>query len=393
MNEKNLKFEFNVRTRAKFGTGEALNLGKYLKDMSFKKIGLVADPGVANTDYFRKIIAGIKKESLKLIVWNYDLKSEPDYDSLDRIKKLFFKGNKPLVECFVGIGGGSVLDFTKGLATLAANPGPSRKYRGFPKNIKPSLPNIALPTTAGTGSELTFNASFIDWKEGKKMGINTLYNYPVLAIIDPNLLLSCPRPIMVSAGADILVHTMEGYMAKDSDTLTRIFASQGFRLAFNNLARAIEKPKDLEAKAKLQLAAYIGGLTLLGSGGGPTGALSYPLGVHFKVPHGIAGGVFLPHIIRYNAQKGYDFSDLYDLIEGADKSLDRKSKSLAFAEKFSRLFKRIGVPWGLKGLGVDKSNVKILLKESENFAEVFNQNPVPLPVKEVQKLIIKLTLK
>lgn len=391
MKNKLKNFEFNLRTKTKFGAGEALNLGKYLKEMSFKRIGIVVDSGVKESDYVKKIIEGIKKEKFQAIkIWNYNLKAEPDYDSLDKIKKLFIKNKKPLVDCFVGIGGGSVLDFAKGLSTLVVNPGPSRKYRGFPKDIKPSLPTIALPTTAGTGSELTFNASFIDWKQGKKMGINTLYNYPALAILDPNFILSCPKPIAVSAGADILVHVMEGYMAKDSNILTRIFASQGFKLAFNNLTKAIENPKNIEAKAKLQLAAYFGGLTLLGSAGGPTGALSYPLGVIFRVPHGIAGGVFLPHIVRYNAEKGYDFSELYDLIEGVDKALSKKEKSLAFSDKLSKMFKKIGVPANLKELGVNKGNLDLLLKEAENFEKVFNQNPIPLSVKEVKNLLSKL---
>lgn len=392
-NKKDFKFEFNLRTKTKFGAGEALNLGKYLKEMSFKRIGIIIDSGISSFEYQKNILRNIKKERFNRVkVWKYDLKAEPDYDSLDRIKKLFWdKASNPGVDCFVGIGGGSVIDFAKGLATLVSNPGKAINYRGFPLNIKPSIPTIALPTTAGTGSEVTYNASFIDWKSKKKMGINTRYNFPALAILDPKLTSSCPKPITVSSGTDILVHSLEGYTARDSDVLTRIFAKTAFELAFNNIPKALTAPKNLEIRSNLQLAAYFGGLTLLGSGGGPTGALSYPLGVHFRVPHGIAGGVFLPYIVEYNARKGYDFSELYNLIEGSDKSLDKRKKSRLFSDNFFKLFKKIGIPSNLRELGVNKDNLKILLKEAENFKEVFAQNPTPLSVGEVKKLLIKLT--
>ncbi len=385
-------FEFNLRTKAKFGAGEALNLGKYLKELSFKRIGVILDSGISNLKYTKDILENIKKEGFeKIKPWVYNLKGEPDYDSLDRIKLIFLdKNSKPLVDCFVGIGGGSVIDFTKGLATLMVNLGEARQYRGFPIDINPSLPTIALPTTAGTGSEVTFNAVFIDLNEKKKLGINTKYNFPALAILDPILTLSCPKAVAVSSGIDALVHNLEGYVSKKTDSLTKIFAEEGFKLIFNNLPKVISSPKNLEIRFSLQLGAYLGGLTLLGSGGGPTGALSYALGVHFKVPHGLAGGVFLPYIVEHNVKNGYDYSKLYDLIEGADKSLNKKKKSQIFSGKLFNLWKKLGVPSNLKDFGVNKENLKVLLGEVENYEKAFEQNPTPFSVEDGKKLLLKL---
>ncbi len=385
-------FEFNLRTKAKFGAGEALNLGKYLKELSFKRIGVILDSGISDLKYTKDILENIKKEGFeKIKPWVYNLKGEPDYDSLDRIKLIFLdKNSKPLVDCFVGIGGGSVIDFTKGLATLMVNLGEARQYRGFPIDINPSLPTIALPTTAGTGSEVTFNAVFIDLNEKKKLGINTKYNFPALAILDPILTLSCPKAVAVSSGIDALVHNLEGYVSKKTDSLTKIFAEEGFKLIFNNLPKVISSPKNLEIRFSLQLGAYLGGLTLLGSGGGPTGALSYALGVHFKVPHGLAGGVFLPYIVEHNVKNGYDYSKLYDLIEGADKSLNKKKKSQIFSGKLFNLWKKLGVPSNLKDFGVNKENLKVLLGEVENYEKAFEQNPTPFSVEDGKKLLLKL---
>lgn len=407
-------FEFNLRTKTKAGLGEALNLGKYLKEMSLKKIGLIIDAKIAKLDYTQKILDSVKKEKFdKMKIWEYDLNSEPDYDSLDRIKLLFTdsQGNS-LVDCFVGIGGGSVIDFAKGLATLATNSGKAISFRGFPIDINSSLPTIVLPTTAGTGSEVTFNAVFIDKNENKKLGINTRNNFPALAILDPELTLSCPLKVSVSSGIDAMVHALEGYMSKKSDILTKMFAKESFRLMFRNLPKIkneispkfLKNPKDVETRMNLQIGAYLGGLVLLGSGGGPTGALSYSLGVNFKVPHGLAGGVFLPYIVEHNVKKGYDFGELYDAIENNGKAFNKvslfcrlhprrqnkKQKNALFCKKIFQLWKKLEVPNNLKSFGVDKENINILLKETENYEKAFLQNPIPFLVEDGKKLIMKL---
>lgn len=368
-------FEFNLRTKLKFGEGEALNLGKYLDKAGFKRIALIIDSGIFKLDYIQKIINGVGK---KIKVWEYNLGGEPDYDSLDKIKLEFLDENKnPLVDCFAAIGGGSVIDFAKGLATLVVNPGEARLYRGFPENIQKPLPVIALPTTAGTGSEVTFNAAFIDWKENKKLGINSLLNFPLLAILDPKLVSSCPKKIALSSGIDALVHVCEAYVSLKSGELTKSFAREGFKLIFENLEKVLDSSSDMDSWGKLQLGAYFGGLALLGSGGGPTGALSYILGVNFKVPHGLAGAVFLPYIIEYNIKNGYDYSGLYD-------------GKLSLSDTLFEFYKKLEAPLSLKGFGVNSENIEIMMKGAEGLAGAFAQNPIPFTVEDAKQLILKI---
>lgn len=385
-------FEFNLKTNVKFGSGQAINLAEYLKELSFNRIGIVVDSAVFDFQYIKKILKKLNTKEFSFIkIWKYNLKKEPDYDSLDKVKIIFLnKKLNPLVDCFVGIGGGSVIDFTKGLATLTVNKGKAIEYRGFPEKIKPCLPVIALPTVAGTGSEVTFNAVFIDQKEKKKLGINTRYNFPVLTILDPSLTLTCPKNVSLSSGVDILVHVLEGYGSKNNNPLVKVFAKQGFKLAFNNLAKVLENPKNIDFRTNLQLASYFGGLTLLGSAGGPTGALSYSLGVHFNVPHGLAGGIFLPYIIKHNINKGYDYSELYDLINGVDKNIIKKQKNKLFVKKMFDFFHKIEAPLSLKDFKVNQNNVVILLKEVENYEKAFAQNPVSFSVEDSKKLLLKL---
>ncbi|MDD1664843.1 MAG: iron-containing alcohol dehydrogenase, partial [Methanomicrobiales archaeon] len=309
-------FEFHLRTNLVFGAGSALSLAKHLREMPKRRIGFIVDPAIVSSEYVQQILAGFSDEPFEDIrVWVYDIRGEPDYDSLDRVIGIFRDhGGVTKVDCFVGIGGGSVIDFAKGLATLATNPGHAIQYRGFPSGLHPSLPVIAIPTTAGTGSEVTYNAVFIDRSEKRKLGINTLHNFPALAILDPNLITTCPPPVLVSSGIDSLVHAVESFAAKRSNPLTRIFAREALSRTYPALSRILDEQGDPTLLSNLQLGAYLAGISLMNSGSGPAGALSYPLGVHFRVPHGLAGGIFLPPLVGHNVAKGFDYSDLYDTI-------------------------------------------------------------------------------
>lgn len=387
-----LEFEFNLRTRARFGAGSATKLGEYLKELSFERIGIIIDQRVHKTDYGKRVLKSVEEKRFDTVkVWVYNLGGEPDYDSLDQTKPIFMSTNyAPSVDCFVGIGGGSVMDFAKGLATLVVNPGKAIEYRGFPENVNPSLPTIAVPTTAGTGSEVTYNAVFVDLADKKKLGINTMHNFPVSAILDPNLTLSCPKSVTVSSGMDALVHTLESYAARRSNPLTKIFARGAFKLIFNNLFKVLGNPKNIEIRANLQLGAYFAGISLMNSGSGPAGALSYPLGVHFNVPHGYAGAVFLPHVVKFNVGKNYDYGELHDLIDNVDKSIGRKKKNILFAEKLFELCNSLGVPSSIRKFGVNENNINILLKETENLGNAFAQNPIPFSVEDGKKLLMEM---
>jgi len=391
MNQELKYFEFNLKTKTRFGEGISKNLGQYLKEFSFERIGIIVDPAILKLPIMKEILKVLEKESLKTKIWEYNLNFEPTYEALDETRKKFVDGKKePLIDCFVGIGGGSVIDFSKGLATLATNHKPAINYKGFPTDLNPPLPVIAIPTTAGTASEVTYNAVFINDKDKKKLGINTMYNFPFLAILDPTLTVSCPRSVTLSSGADALVHTLESYGAVQSNIVTRIFAKKAFELIFNNLDKVVNNPEDIEIRANLLLGSYLAGISLMNSGSGPTGALSYILGTHFDVPHGFAGAIFLPHVIEHNVNNGSDYSELFDLIDDVDKSIDRKMKNILFSKKLSDLWKNLKMPSNLKEFGVDEGNIEILLNETENLDKAFAQNPVVFSVEDGKKLLLKM---
>ena len=222
------------------------------------------------------------------------------------------------------------------------------------------------------------------------MGINALANFPRLAILDPTLALSCPLSVSIASAMDSLVHALESYAAKQANALTRAFAKEAFGLTINALPKLKKRPKDIETRGNLQLGAYLAGVSLCNAGSGPAGALSYPLGVHFRAPHGLAGAVFLPYLIEFNVKRGYDYSELYDLINKADTNLSKKKKNRTFSEKLFSLNKQLGIPLGLRNFGVNEETIGILLQETESLQNAFNQNPVPFLVKDGNALLQKM---
>lgn len=349
-------FEFELKTKAIFGVGEFENLGKYVHDLGFSNIHIIIDNNVYNTSYAKPVVDSLHGE-----ITSYN-SGEPTYQLLEKSRQII----KPDTDCVVAIGGGSVIDFAKGLAFLATNEGAALLYRGFPTNINNPLPVIAIPTTAGTGSEVTYNAVFIDTEAKKKLGINTKLNFPKLAILDPNLLKSCPKSVLVSSGMDALVHSVESYCTGQSNALTKTLSTKAYELITTGLS-------DINY-VNLQLGAYLAGIVLMNSGGGPTGALSYILGTQFNVPHGLAGAVFLPHIVNFNQRHGYWYDDLYET-----RTVDNTVKELC---------KKFDIDYtSLKQFGVNKSNVDVLLNECESLQGAFDQNPVPFNVEDAKNII------
>lgn len=379
---------FIMRTELFSGDGIAKGLPQHLKNNSWSKIGLVVDKGLADNNSYTAEIIDILNKDLDLVILAYCELPEPTYEYLDTVKGEFELHD---LDCFVGIGGGSTLDLTKGLATLKTNKGRAIEYRGFGKVKNVPLPVVALPTTAGTGSEVTPYAVFIDTVEKWKFGINTEYNYPRLTLYDPRFLDSCPPNVYASAGMDAMTHTLESFVAKGSTAISKMFSKEAFKLLFKNLNKIAENERSKETKLNLLLGSGLAGVALMNAGAGPAGALSYPLGVYFNVPHGLAGSVFLPGVVTYNVEHGYeDYAILYDLVFN-DHSLNATQKSMRFAEEIKKLSTNLGIPTDLKGFGVEaEADLKLIIDNAMQLQAAFEQNPVKFGKPEIEQLIYSL---
>lgn len=379
---------FVVRTEMIIGCEAGKKLPELLSGNGWKRVGLVVDKGLYDASpYARDVIESARAVLDDLVVLIAAL-PEPTYDYLDEMKVKFLGRS---LDCFVGIGGGSTMDLAKGLATLQTNPGKAIEYRGFGKVKNVPLPVVALPSTAGTGSEITPYAVFIDTQARWKFGINSEYNYPRCALYDHRLLDTCPARVYASSGMDAMTHTLESFVAKSASVLSRMVSVQAFELLFANLKRIARGDRSPETKLNVLVGSGLAGMALMNAGAGPAGALSYPLGVYFEVPHGLAGSVFLPGVIQYNVEQGYtDYAHLYDIIHPGT-VLSLKEKSLKFAEEIKILSDELGIPTSLGGFGAKTdADLQLIVDNALQLKAAFEQNPVPFGMVEIQKLIFSL---
>lgn len=383
-------FEFIFQTRICFGAGSRAQLANILTKHGWKRVGVVVDHNVMPVPLIGSTLDIIRSSCSKVVVGACTI-SEPTYIFLDEFRKQFM-GEE--LDAVIGIGGGSALDAAKAVAVLVNNTKPALEYRGFDKMTEPVLPVIAVPTTAGTGSEVTPNASFIDSVEKRKLGINGEAVRPRYAVLDPELTLSCPAKASLSAGIDSMVHAVEACVAKKANPLARFFAVEGFKRVFRSLPQVIGEPGKIEAREEVMYGAFLAGVALMNSGTGPAAALSYPIGVHFGVPHGLGGGIFLPFVVQHNVRSGFSgYTALFDSLEvkGSQGAPD-DVKCAQFAEALKSRWKELSVPDDLTKLGVPASFLPQYVKETMDLKGALDQNPVPFYEEQITKVLKEVKL-
>ena len=382
-----IKFNFIFSGDVSFGCGVADRVADRLAERGWTKVILVVDHNLLNVAKVQQVTDKIRQSVHSLVEIVCQI-SEPTYATLESNR---VSSKEVEVDAVIGIGGGSAIDFAKGMAVLYRNHLSAIRYRGFNKMTEPVLPIIAIPTTAGTGSEITPNASFVDSEKKRKLGINGAAVRPRYAYLDPALTVSCPEKPTISAGVDSLVHATEAYVAKRTNPMARLFAREAFKLVFDTLPQVVDSPSNLELRSKVMYGAFLAAIALMNSGTGPAAAMSYPLGVHFHVPHGIAGGIFLPHVIAYNVRRGVtDYADLYEAVECAETSLSRDAMNQRLVEDMFATWNRMGVPCRLSGYGFGAGDVDMFIKDTLELKAALDQNPVPFHEPEIEGILEKL---
>jgi alcohol dehydrogenase class IV len=367
------EISFMMRTHMISGEGSFAKLPSLLAERGFSRVGVMVDGAIASQPEVDRVLDEIKTRAKGYLRVEYTLKGEPTYDYLDQVAAEFRRHMD--LQAIVGLGGGSVMDTAKGVALLMTNPGEGLKYRGFPKEVNDPLPTVCIPTTAGTGSETTYNAVFIDTKEGKKLGINSVKNFPVFCVLDPKLILSCPPSVIASAGMDAVVHAVEGFVSKKATYISRGFSIRAYRLLADNLKQVKKRPGDLEVLGKLQLGAYLAIIGLANSSAGPAGGLSYLLGTWYKVPHGTAGAFFLPEVHRFNRDHGYrDYGEL--------------AGSKDVIDELFELNESLGIPRRMGDLNVPAESYERFVKGCLNDLKgAFDMNPVRMNESDIRGLL------
>lgn len=348
-------FEVSISSRAVCGIGSSLQVPGRLSALGFQRVGVVADEVVLRQPPIQSLLGEWQSAGLvPTDVLASRTGQEPDYDYLDHVAARA----RPLdLDAIIGIGGGSAMDLAKGIGVLLRNSGPGIAYRGMDLVPSPGVPVVLIPTVAGCGSEVTATASFIDRASRTKLGINGRHVACLFAVLDPTLLVSCPPAVTLGSGLDALVHAVEAVTARTANALSRPLGAEAVRLLFGALSAAVADPSNLDAEKDLLLASFYAGIAMTHAAGGPASGISYPLGVHWNVPHGYAGGLLLPHVVAANVEKGYTegYAYLQDRAIGhAGTASTERARAEAFRDALVALYRRAGAPATFERWGVDR---------------------------------------
>lgn len=311
-----------------FGNGRVFEIEKIVKEMGYSNGLLISTPHFCKSGLSSKILE--KSNGILSCVFS-ELSPNPDVEEVDKCAELIRKNN---IDFIVVLGGGSAIDLAKAVSVIGLTDDSIRKYHGTGISVPDKhLPLIAIPTTSGTGSEVTSVSVLSDHKNGKKAPIVSDSFYPVCAIIDPELTYSVPSQITAATGIDVLSHAIEGYWSKGHQPICDACALYASKLVFENLYKCYKEPENKVAREKMAEASVIAGLAFTLPKTTSSHACSFPLTNIYNIPHGEACGLTLDYFVRINGSSGdsrilYLANELgFDTVELlADAILDLKKK-------------------------------------------------------------------
>lgn len=291
-------FDFRPRTRVVFGVGEFARLGEIARELGGTRCLLVADSGMVAAGYAQEAIRSLKARRMTAHAFH---EFEPNPTSAMAEAGGAFAASLG-IDLIVAVGGGSSLDCAKAVNFLISNGGKLRDYWGYGKATRPMLPMIAVPTTAGTGSEAQTSATLIDSETGARMACGDGKVSFRVAILDPKLTTSHPAALAAATGYDALSHALETLVTTRKTALSECFSRSAWRLIYSAFERTIRNPQDLEARAAMLLGAHFGGLAIENSNLGAAHACAYPLSETFGLSHGAAVATVLAQVVDWNSE-------------------------------------------------------------------------------------------
>ncbi len=378
-------FDMFPRTRLVFGNGTLSRLGELARELGATRVLLVTDRGIVAAGHAERARESLKKAGLGVVVYD-DVRENPTTGDIARSLAVAREGN---VDLFVGLGGGSSMDTAKGTNFLLTNGGEIRDYWGVGKATRPMLPLIAIPTTAGTGSECQSAALIADEVTHQKMACLDPKATARIALLDPELTVSQPVRVTAVTGTDAIAHAVETAVTTRRNAMSLMFSHEAFKRLVHAFPRVLANPGDLEARGEMLLGAAFAGTAIENSMLGAAHACANPLTAHFNVVHGAAVGLMLPHVIRFNAETDHAtrraYAELASAPELACVSEGLEPAVEALVARIEALLNLAGIPRSLEDAGGNAALIPDLAGEAAK-QWTANFNPRKMSVEDFRAL-------
>lgn len=342
-----------------FGPGSLAELGHCTLRVGARRPFLVTDPGLIEAGWVDEAVGHLRMAGLHPVIW-HDVTPNPKDHEIQRAFERYLESGSDVI---VGLGGGSCIDAAKGVAILSGNGGRILGYEGVDKVVHPIPPTVMVPSTSGTGADVSQFAVVTDTSQHIKITIISRTLVPEISVIDPRLLTTMPDLLNAATGLDALTHGIEAFVSKAHNPLTDNHALQAVGLITRNLLRTQLKPREAEARMAMAQGSLEAGMAFTNAILGATHAMSHQVGGLLDAPHGVVNGVLLPHVIRFNAAaEPHRFVPLAAAAGIDTAGLSALEAAHRLADRARELADQVGVPRGLAGLGVTEDKVATLAR-------------------------------
>ncbi|WP_347857641.1 iron-containing alcohol dehydrogenase [Planktomarina temperata] len=367
-------FSFNTTPSLRMGAGLAGELGQITRPICGDRVLLVTDPGMMATGLVQQATDCLRAAGVEVTLFD-QVQADPPEEIVLRAAQYARSATG-----VIGFGGGSSLDVAKLAALLAASNQPLAEAYGIGNAQGPRLPLVLVPTTAGTGSEVT-PISIVTTGASEKMGVVSPLLLPDLALLDPELTLGLPAHVTAATGIDAMVHAIEAYASVNANNnpISRALAVEALGLMGRMLLRAVQKPDDLEARTGMLLGSMLAGQAFANSPVAAVHALAYPIGGHYKVPHGLSNALVLPHVLRFNAQVAPEaYAELLPHVFPDLPAMNVAEAAMKFAQGMADLSQACGLEQGLREMGIAREVLPKLARDAMNQTRLLVNNPRPV---------------
>jgi alcohol dehydrogenase len=369
-----LPFDFQLRTRIVFGPGRLAELGALARELGATRVLVVSDPGIVAAGHDARGLDALRSAGLETLLFE-GVHENPTTDEVEAGAEIARQFRPDLL---VGLGGGSSMDCAKGINFLVAGGGRVQDYWGTGKARGTLLPMIAVPTTAGTGSEMQSFALISDAQTHVKMACGDRRAACRVALLDPELTLTQPPRVTALTGIDAVAHALETYVTRTRNAMSLAFSREAWRLLEENFTRVLREPDNLAARGGMLLGAAYAGVAIENSMLGATHALANPLTAHYGIAHGQAIALLLPHVIRFNGRQCGDwYEEVLASVSGVNGAPQPATGPEGLARHVEGMSAAAGLPSRLRECGVAEELLPTLAADAaKQWTATFNPRPV-----------------
>lgn len=367
-----MQFDFATTPRVIVRPGVMLKPEEWLAGFPGRRLFLVTDPGLVKAGVVAPVQAALAAAGREVVVYQ-DVEADPPEA---RVLATVEAARSAGAEIVIGLGGGSSLDTAKLVALLAATPQPLASIYGIGLAQGPRLPLIQVPTTAGTGSEVT-PIAIVTTPSQEKKGVVSPLLYPDLAVLDADLTLGLPPAVTAMTGIDAMVHAIEAYTSRiKKNPLADSLAREALRLMYDNLPHVLRNGQDREARSAMLAGSMMAGMAFANAPVGAVHALAYPLGGHFHVPHGLSNALVLAPVLAYNLPEAEAlYAELATVVNPQQRFPDSASAARWFVEDMGRLVSAMPFAQRLGAVGVAEKDLDLLATDAMKVERLLVNNP------------------